>query len=152
MGEEEEEFLSLEEKEAKAKEVTASRFLTDEDFRKIDAAQLKKQVTGVKKKKGKKQKREELVQLDNIELIHGKKKTDKAARMEAIMKGREGREKFGRGKRKLNEHASTTNKVKAKKKNFSMMKHKIKKKVKKSFREKQQELQKRLKKQEKFSR
>ena len=54
--------------------------------------------------------------------------------MAAIMKGREGREKFGSGRQKLNEFASTTNKQKAKKKNFSMMKHKIKKKVKRSFR------------------
>ena len=31
--------------------------------------------------------RQELVHLDNIELIHGKKKNDKAARMAAIMAG-----------------------------------------------------------------
>ena len=69
------------------------------------------------------------------------------------MPGREGRQKFGRGKGKLSEYASTTNKDKAKAKNFSMMKHKIKKKAtKKSFREKQQALQARMKKQEKFSR
>ena len=40
----EKEFLSLEEKQARAKEVTANRILTDADFRKIDALQLKKQV------------------------------------------------------------------------------------------------------------
>ena len=39
-----EEFLSLEEKDAKAKEVTLGRILTDADFKKIDAAQLRKQV------------------------------------------------------------------------------------------------------------
>jgi protein SDA1 len=64
--------------------------------------------------------------------------------------GREGREKFGSKKSKLNEFASTTNKQKAKKKNFSMMKHKIKTKGKKSFREKQIALKKRLLKQQKF--
>jgi protein SDA1 len=64
--------------------------------------------------------------------------------------GREGREKFGNKKSKLNEFASTTNKQKAKKKNFSMMKHKIKTKGKKSFREKQIALKKRLLKQQKF--
>lgn len=65
--------------------------------------------------------------------------------------GREGREKFGRGRQKLSEFASTTNKQKDKAKNFSMMKHKIKKKSKKSFREKQLELKKRLVKQQKFN-
>ena len=40
----EKEFLSLEEKQARAKEVTVNRILTDADFKKIDAAQLKKQV------------------------------------------------------------------------------------------------------------
>ena len=43
-GDEPEEFLSLEEKDAKAKEVTLGRILTDADFKKIDAAQLRKQV------------------------------------------------------------------------------------------------------------
>ena len=67
------------------------------------------------------------------------------------MKGREGRGKFSGGKTKLNENASTTNKQKMKKKNFSMMKHKIKAKSgKKSFREKQLDLKKRLLKQRKF--
>ena len=50
----------------------------------------------------------------------------------------------------MSEFASTTNKVKAKKKNFSMMKHKIKAQGKKSFREKQLALKKRLLKQQKF--
>ena len=53
-------------------------------------------MTGVKsKKKTKKQKveevvskgREELVNLEKIELIYGKKKSDKASRMETIKKG-----------------------------------------------------------------
>jgi len=164
--EDEEEHLSLEEKRAKASVVTSARILTDEDFLKIDAAQLKKQVTGVRKggniKKAKIESlyeqeegtggRAELVTLDSIEMIYGKKKSDKAAKVEAIMKGREGREKFtGRGKSKMNEHASTNNKQKNKAKAFSMMKHKIKRKAKKSFREKQMELQKRLVKQQKFN-
>eukprot|EP00088_Acartia_fossae_P013665 TRINITY_DN1721_c0_g1_i4.p1 TRINITY_DN1721_c0_g1~~TRINITY_DN1721_c0_g1_i4.p1 ORF type:complete len:736 (-),score=222.23 TRINITY_DN1721_c0_g1_i4:131-2293(-) len=157
--------VTLEEKAAKAQEVTVGRILTDEDFKRIDAAQLKKQVTGVRKN-SKKQKigesavdpganhqaaRQELVHLDNIELIHGKKKNDKAARMASIMAGREDREKFGRGRMKKDEYASKSNKQKEKKKNFSMMKHKIKKKVKRSFRDKQLDLKKRLMKQRKFS-
>ena len=166
--------LSLEEKAAKAREATLGRILTDEDFRKIAAAQLRKQVEGVRGGgKGKKRKaaeaelgdgwlnadsdedealveaRKELVNLDDIELIHKKKRHDKEARMESVMAGREGREKFGH-KTKKDPGASLTNKQKAKKKNFSMMKHKIKTKGKKSFREKQVALKKRLIKSQKF--
>ena len=166
--------LSLEEKAAKAREATVGRILTDEDFRKIAAAQLRKQVEGVRGGgKGKKRKaaeanlgddwvnvdsdedealvegRNELVNLDNIELIHKKKRHDKEARIESVMAGREGREKFGH-KAKKDPGASLTNKQKAKKKNFSMMKHKIKTKGKKSFREKQVALKKRLIKTQKF--
>ena len=80
------------------------KILTDEDFKRIDAAQLKKQVQGVRKTpknstkvaKGKKRTadeanldesdevtaagREELVRLEDIELIHKKRKHDKEAR------------------------------------------------------------------------
>ena len=45
----------------------------------------------------------------------------------------------------MSEHASTTNKDKAKKKNFMMMKHKLRRKVKKSFVDKQLTLRKTLK-------
>merc|ERR1719490_678252 len=121
--------MTLEEKTKKARDATVGRILSDDDFRKIAAAQLRKQVEGVRKgkkvpqKKGVKRTaseanmdddgwindsddeeatgREELVNLDAIEMIH-------------------------------------------KKKSFSMMKHKIKTKGKKSFREKQQALKKRL--------
>ena len=41
----EEKMLTLEEKKEKARAMTLSKILTDEDFKKIDAAQLKKQVT-----------------------------------------------------------------------------------------------------------
>jgi len=155
-------ILSLEEKAKKAREATVGRILTDEDFLKIDAAQLKKQVVGYRKGgKGKKRTaaeadldqeaedaaaagRNELVNLEDIEMIYKKKRHDKEARMEAILGGREDREKFGSRKNKKAEGASVTNKQKSKKKNFSMMKHKIKAKGKKSFREKQVALKKRL--------
>jgi len=154
--------LSLEEKAVKAREATLGKILTDEDFLKIDAAQLKKQVVGFRKGgKGKKRTaveadldeeaenaavegRRELVNLEDIEMIYKKKKHDKEARMEAILGGREDREKFGGKKSKKAVGASDTNKVKSRKKNFSMMKHKIKAKGKKSFREKQVALKKRL--------
>merc|ERR1719420_2286551 len=78
-------ILTLEEKEQKARDATLGRILTDEDFRKIAAAQLRKQVEGVRKvqKRGTKRKaqdddedeslvqgRQELVNLDDIELDH----------------------------------------------------------------------------------
>ena len=172
----EKDVMSLEEKTEKAREATLGRILTDEDFRKIAAAQLRKQVEGVRKvntskpKKGVKRKsseaglddwidvadddeveggRDELVNLDKIEMIHKKKRHDKAARMETVIAGREGREKFGHISKK-GPGASMSNKQKSKKKNFSMMKHKIKAKGKKSFREKQVALKKRLLKSQKF--
>lgn len=149
---------SLEERKAKAMEVTSSRILTDADFKRIEAAQLKKQVQGFSKSRNKKRRleedkpvpnnskpRDELVDLANIEMIHKKRKHDKEARLATVMAGREDREKFGGRKGKMSEHASTTNKDKAKKKNFMMMKHKLRRKVKKSFVDKQRTLRKTLK-------
>jgi len=149
---------SLEERKAKAMEVTSSRILTDADFKRIEAAQLKKQVQGFSKSRNKKRRleedkpvannskpRDELVDLANIEMIHKKRKHDKEARLATVMAGREDREKFGQRKGKMSEHASTTNKDKAKKKNFMMMKHKLRRKVKKSFVDKQRTLRKTLK-------
>merc|ERR1719341_1127021 len=166
---EEEKMLTLEEKKEKARATTLSRVLTDEDFKKIDAAQLKKQVVGVRKggKRGKKRKadeanlaeedeegaeggRRELVNLEDIEMIYKKKRHDKETRMAAIKGGRDEERKFGH-KDKKDPNASKTNKQKSKKKNFSMMKHKIKAKGKKSFREKQMALKKRLIKNAKFT-
>ena len=41
----EEKMLSMEAKKTKAREMTLTKILTDEDFKKIDAANLKKQVS-----------------------------------------------------------------------------------------------------------
>jgi len=155
------EELTLEEKKEKAKEVTCGRILTDDDFKRIDAENLRKQVVAARKVKKKKADntdvnvdsfaaRRELVTLDSIEMIHGRKKKTKEERVAALKADREVREKRG-GRRKMNEFASTNNKQKAKKKNFGMMKHKIKQKVKRSFRDKQLDLKKRLLKQVKNS-
>lgn len=158
------EYLSLEEKAKRAAEVTSNRLLTDADFKRIDAAQLRKQVQGFRKG-GKKRKienydtdqvplqagrREELVDLANIEMIHSKRKHDKDARLATVMAGREDRGQFGSRKGKLNEHASTTNKQKLKNKSFMMMKHKLKSKAKKSFVDKQRDLKKALLRSKKF--
>merc|ERR1712051_84924 len=149
---------SLEERKAKAMEVTSSRILTDADFKRIEAAQLKKQVQGFFKSRNKKRRleedrpaannskpRDELVDLANIEMIHKKRKHDKEARLATVIEGRTDREKFGSRKSKMDPFASTTNKEKMKSKNFMMMKHKLKFKVKKSFVDKQRTLRKTLK-------
>jgi len=163
---EKKEFLTLDEKKAKAKEVTMARILSDADFKKIDAAQLKKQVQAFRKggKKAKRRSaalqeedeetinmgREELVDLANIEMVHKKRRHDKEARLASVKEGREDREKFGSRKRKMNEHASTTNKQKLKTKNFMMVKGKFKHKAKKSFVQKQKDLKQSMMRSRKF--
>lgn len=163
-GEDEEETLtSLEERKNKATEVATSRILTDADFKRIEAAQLRKQVQGFSKGKNKRRKldddnplvakpkgREELVDLANIEMIHKKRRHDKESRLATIMEGRKDRDKFGTRKGKANEFASTTHKEKMKRKNFMMMKHKIKFKSKRSFVEKQAQMKKSMLRSKKF--
>ena len=56
------EVLSLEEKKSRAREVTTSRLLSDADFKRIDATQLKKTVSALRKG-GRKRKREEELEL-----------------------------------------------------------------------------------------
>merc|ERR1712066_966139 len=75
---------SLQVRKEKAKDITTTRILTDADFKRIEAAQLRKQVQGFSKSRNKRRKldeenqtsntkgREELVDLANIEMIHKK--------------------------------------------------------------------------------
>ncbi len=69
-----------------------------------------------------------------------------------MLEGREGREKFGsrRGKKKGTGDAGTSNKVKAKKKNFMRVKHKLRHKAKRSFAEKARDLKQAMIKSRKF--
>ena len=69
----------------------------------LDAAQLRKQVQGVRKNKGRKRRaeeagldddeeaagghRNELVRLEDIEMVYSKRRKDKETKMEAILKG-----------------------------------------------------------------
>ncbi|XP_065199814.1 protein SDA1 homolog [Planococcus citri] len=123
-----------------ATEVSVTRILTDEDFKRIEAAQMSKQVTSAK---GRKRVAEpepnkgEFVNLADIENIHKKRRHDKEARLETVMKGREGREKFGYKDGRLNPFCSKTNRERSKKKAFMMIKHKVKSKTKRSFKDKQ---------------
>lgn len=131
------------ERKAKASVISAERLLTDKDFRKIDVALAKQDVTYVKR--GAKRTRDqveadqggELVKLSDIENIYKKRKHDKAARQKSVKKGQQERDKFGFKDRRQNPLCSTTNREKRKGKAFSMLKQKLRTKVKRSFREKQ---------------
>ncbi|CAG7831059.1 unnamed protein product [Allacma fusca] len=150
------------EQRKQALEIAMTRVLTDEDFRKMETLQMQKEIVGAKKGSAKKRKATdslatvtaaqvgELVELGAIENVFKKRKHDRSTRMEAVMKGREDREKFGRKKGRMNPHASTTDKEKKKKKNFMMVRHKLKKTKKRSFKEQQAALRKSLIKQKKL--
>ncbi|XP_017147528.1 protein SDA1 homolog [Drosophila miranda] len=132
----------LNQKEA-AQELALTRIFTDEDFKRINAANLKKTVTN-SRKRPLEQDRAEFVKLNSIEMIFKKRKHDKESRMETVQAGRQDRERFGWKDGRVNEHCSKTNSEKRKTKNFGMMRHKARSKVKKSFRDKQLSLRKHL--------
>lgn len=150
--------LTAKERAARAADVVSSRFLSDADFAKIAAVQAAKEVEMFSNsRKNKKRKRAvenkaesgELVSLKSIEMIYKKRKHNKDARMETIMGGREGRDKFGAKRGRMNPNASTTNREKFKTKSFMMVKYKVAGKQKRSFREKQIRLRNSLLKQKK---
>ncbi|KAH9513945.1 Protein SDA1 [Bulinus truncatus] len=138
----------LAEKQKLAEEISSTKIMTDEDFKIINARQISKDITSAQAARARKRKRQEafeneknndnLPKLGDIEMVHKKKAHDKESRLATVMAGREGREKFAHGPQKMNPFASTTNKEKAKKKAFTMVKHKIRRnKVKRSFKDKQ---------------
>lgn len=129
-----------EEKVQIAREIAMETIFTDEDFKRIEAAQLKKAVGGTKRKSNITEEEDEsgeLVQLSAIENIHKKRKHDKDARLDSVLKGREERDKYGYKDRRKNIHCSKTNREKRKTKNYQMVKHKAKGKIKRSFKDKQ---------------
>lgn len=138
----------MDEKQA-AQELANTRIFTDEDFKRIDMENIKKQTKGARKRPLETEK-SEYVRLDDIEMIFKKKKHDKEARLESVLKGRTGRDRFGYKDGRQNEHCSKTNREKRKRKNFGMMRNKARSKVKKSFKEKQQSMRKHLMKQKKM--
>lgn len=138
----------LDEKQA-AQQLAATRIFTDDDFKRIDAENIRKFTKNTRKRPLEADK-SEYVKLDDIEMIYKKRRTDKDSRMESVMRGREDREKFGYRDKRQNIHCSKTNTEKKKKKNFNMMRHKARSKVKKSFKDKQQTMRKHLLKQKKM--
>ncbi|KAG1670639.1 Protein SDA1 [Nymphon striatum] len=151
----ENDLMTVEEKRKVAAEVTQSRILSQEDFKKIKIAQLAKHVDPAHPKNKSSSLKDvkvstsggELVSLSDIERVHRRPRHDKESRLATVMGGREGREKFGKAQKRSNPHASTTDKEKSKKKAFMMIKHKLKHKQKRSFRDKQIALKKSLLKQ-----
>lgn len=129
----------IKEKVDTARNIAMETIFTDEDFKRIDATQVKKHISGVKRKSVVEEEDEsgELVQLSAIENIHKKRKHDKSARLDSVLKGREERDKFGYKDRRKNIHCSKTNREKRKTKNYQMVKHKAKGKIKRSFKDKQ---------------
>ncbi|KAG0237533.1 SDA1-domain-containing protein [Mortierella sp. GBAus27b] len=146
------------EKLAAAQLLATTKILTPADFAKIEALKLAKQadqkVNPTRAGSGKRpaptddNQAEGEISIGSIIGPRKKAKQDYAERMESINRGREGREKFG-SRKKTNDRASTTNKEKAKGKNFMMIAHKreVREKKKMSLREKQMQLQAHIKKQ-----
>jgi protein SDA1 len=151
----------------KAKLVSESRILTDADFRQIKAHQIRKKMAAERKHQNDKSRkrtnddvlideevqekiarREEgdgLPRLNDIEHFHKKfhrqTKEERKAQVEA---GREGREDFGKPKKK-GPHVGRTNRELAKKKNYQMVQQKVRGKNRnRSFRDKQMSLRKYL--------
>lgn len=112
-------------------------------------ANVKKTVTNSRKRPLEAEK-SEFVKLDKIEMIYKKRKHDKEARMESVMKGRTDRSEFGFKDNRKNKNCSKTNKEKRKNKNFQMLRAKARGKIKKSFKDKQLALRKHLLQQKKM--
>lgn len=158
--EEDEELAGMapEDKVKKAKDITTSRILTQEEFKQIRNKQMSKEL-GREPKTGKKRRSNvdemnheggETVSLAAIERIHKRPRHDKESRLATVMAGREGREKFGHREHRMNPNASTTNKEKRKHKSFMMLKHKVtQQRTRRSFHEKQMALKKSLLKRQK---
>lgn len=137
------------ERKSKAAAVSASRLLTQEEFKKIRIAQISKEIAAAPGKSEKRknveidsdeeESRGELLSLRDIEHLHKKPKSDKESRLATVLAGRTDRKEFVRKRTKMNPHASTTNKEKKKNKSFMMMRYSqnIRSKNKRSFRDKQ---------------
>ncbi|VDN17470.1 unnamed protein product [Gongylonema pulchrum] len=145
----------------KAKKICETRILTQEDFRKINAFRLKKCMTNAGKRKNDDIKLDEeleekiaryvgpfrqneesgLPRLKDIENFHKKlHKETKEQRMEAIRRGREGRQDYGKPK-KRGVHVGHTNREMAKWKNFQMVRPKPRGKNRmRSFKDRQKSL------------
>uniref|UniRef100_A0A1I7ZEB1 Protein SDA1 n=1 Tax=Steinernema glaseri TaxID=37863 RepID=A0A1I7ZEB1_9BILA len=145
----------------KAKQISEVRILTDADFRKIQAHKIRQQMAtekkGVKRRNddiklddelaekiAKRETGDGLPRLNDIEHFHKRKKHNKEDRLAAVQEGREGREAFNKPKQK-GPHVGRTNRELAKRKNFQMVKQKVRgKNRQRSFKDQQESLRKYL--------
>ena len=129
----------------KALETLMSTVLTPADFEKLKELN---EEAGIQKEMGLHRVNEDTI--DSNDLVgYDKHKQTKEERLQSVMEGREGREKFGSGKGKIMRPHSSTNKQKARKKNFMMMVHNrgVQGKKKMSLRQKQRVLRAHIKRQ-----
>ncbi|KAG7193000.1 Severe Depolymerization of Actin [Scheffersomyces spartinae] len=128
-------------------EILSSKILTPADFAKLEELRTE---AGLVKAMGGKQTNEE--EVDSTTLVGKMKyKQLREERIAHAQEGREGREKFGSRKGKRDVAHSTTNREKARKKNFVMMIHKraVQGKAKLSLRDRQKVLRAHITKQKK---
>ncbi|CAF4947116.1 unnamed protein product [Rotaria sp. Silwood1] len=156
--------MTEEERRERAISISTQRILTQRDFEQLKILEMKKRIQDRRKNRleqsiensrkrktisidtdsdsddeNKKKNSEQnlgLISLKDIERVHKKRAHDKESRLETVLAGREGRQKFGKWKKEKG-RAGTTNKEKLKTKNFQMLKPKLRKKQKRSFRDKQ---------------
>jgi len=95
---------------------------------------------------------EDIIDLETIQGPNTRGRSDKEARIAAMEEGREGREKYSSRKGKLDKPHSTTNKEKARKKNFLMTLGAAKRKQKRSLVEHKRILKAHVEKQKKSKR
>lgn len=140
-----EEPAKLMDAETAFRELASSRILTPADFLKLQELRTEEGVArlmGVKNN-------EELVDASRLTGPISKYKQTREERLEKVLEGREGRDKFGSRRGKRENARSTTNREKERKKNFVMMIHKkaVFGKQKMSLRDKQKVLREHIKKQ-----
>ncbi|CAF3720740.1 unnamed protein product [Rotaria sp. Silwood1] len=164
LGHRVEKEMTEEERRERAISISTQRILTQHDFEQLKILEMKKRIQDRRKNRleqsiensrkrktisidtdsdsddenNKKNSEQNLglISLKDIERVHKKRAHDKESRLETVLAGREGRQKFGKWKKEKG-RAGTTNKEKLKTKNFQMLKPKLRKKQKRSFRDKQ---------------
>lgn len=127
------------------RDLASTRVLTPADFAKLQELRTEQ---GVARLMG--VRNEETVDSDRL-VGPVKHKNSKEERLQSVLEGREGRDKFGSRKKGRGTEHSTTNREKQRKKNFVMMIHKrsVKGKQKMSLRDRQKVLREHISKQKK---
>lgn len=133
-----------EERLRRAQQLSMTRVLTQEDFDKIHQLELQKRLAPAVGVKRNHEENDDILDPTAILPERKKNKQNKEERLQSVHAGREDREKYGQRKGKMSEHASSTNKDKARKKNPMMLKfaRKFREKATMSMRDRQMRKQK----------